>query len=251
MHAYIGNNHDMTTIKKMPAALAPLSTSSPVKIAVVVGLCLLLVVIIYLTTRVVYYEWEHIKYYILCVWGGKHTAGLPTPSRMLGRVLAIIQHAVKIEPCLTLVDFGCGDGEFLYQIHQALPNMRLVGIELVSASAQRSRERFAHIKNIHIETSDMTVYRFQNRPTLLYLYEPLWTLSSGEALPVYRMVLGNLLADVQTQHAVYVLYVSGVHAHLSADFLDCFLPMRVIAHGKVPRFVGANHVWLLTTDVHR
>ena len=240
----------MSTIKKIPPASAPLSTS-PVKIAVVVGLCLLLVVFIYLTTRVVYYEWEQIKYYLLCVRENKHTVGLPTPSRILRRVLAIIQHAVEIEPCLTLVDFGCGDGEFLYHVHQALPNMQLVGIELVSASAQRSRKRFAHVKNIHIETADMTAYRFQNRPTLLYLYEPLWTVSSGEARPVYQMVLENLLADVQTRHAVYVLYVSGVHAHLSADFLDCFLPMRVIAHGKVSRFVGANHVWLLTTEDKR
>ena len=242
----------MTTIKKIPAALdpAPLSTSL-VKIAVVVWLCLLLVVFIYLTTRVVYYEWEQIKYYILCVRGGKHTAGLPTASRMLQRVLTLIQHAVKIEPCLTLVDFGCGDGEFLYQIHQTFPNMQLVGIELVSASAQKSRERFSHIKNIHIETADMKAYRFQNRPTLLYLYEPLWTLSSENAVPVYQMVLEHLLADVQTRHAVYVLYVSGVRAHLSADFLNCFLPMRVIVHRKVSRFVGANHVWLLTTDVHR
>ena len=208
----------------------------------VIGLSCVLFVILWLTVRAVYFEWEQIKYQVSCVWGHRHTAGLPTPPRIVRRALFHLDQVIRLHPDLTIVDFGCGDGIFLDHVHRTFPCTALIGVELEAASAQRSRERFQDVPSIRIETADMATFRFPNQPTLLYLYEPLWTIKAEVALPIYRTVLDHLQQHVEAHHPVLVLYVSGVHAHLTPYF---FAPLRVVAHERIERFIGANHVYVL------
>ena len=200
---------------------------------------LFFIVLLLLVIRALYFEWEQIKYHISCAWGHHHSAGLPTPPHALKHALSYLSN-VPEECCI--IDFGSGNGHFLHQVHQTFPSKTLIGVELDVAAAQRSREKFDDIPQITIITADMSTYRFPNQPTLLYMYEPLWTLKDDDAFPIYRSVLQHLLNEVDRKHPVYVLYISGIHAMLDANF---FAPMHVIAHDRVERFIGCNHIWLI------
>lgn len=50
---------------------------------------------------------------------------------------------LEAERCSQLIDLGCGNGEFLSQVRQRLPNCRLTGVDLSPTAIEETRSRIA------------------------------------------------------------------------------------------------------------
>jgi hypothetical protein len=199
-------------------------------------LCIILVLLLIL----LYYESSHIYYHIKCLLSSKNTSGLPTPTHIRSKITTLIKELPPLS--YTLIDFGCGDGDFINHIHHSFHHT--VGIELDKEQAEFTRKRFYGMPTIDILTMNMIDYDFPRVPHVLYMYEPLWKVSRDEALTVYHTVMKN----VSSSHLYipsYIIYVSGIHPILDETFFSNY-PYTMVHHSRARRILGwnANHIYL-------
>lgn len=196
-----------------------------------------LIIILIIVVIVMIPEQDHIRYHLSCLSSSKNKKGLPTPSPIRNKVLACLDH---ITSNYTIVDFGCGDGEMIDLFQPRFDHV--IGIEIDTDQANRASSRFAPHRNVTIRAMDMTTYAFEQAPTVLYLYEPLWTMSDAEATPIYNKVLSNLSGV--TDH--YLIYVSGIHQQIPESFFSD-RGYAIVSHDTHARFFGIarNHIYLL------
>jgi len=195
----------------------------------------LIIVIILILVMIL--EQDHIRYRLSCLSSSKNKQGLPTPSPIRNKVLAYLDH---ITSNYTVIDFGCGDGEMIDLFQPRFDHV--IGIEMDEDQASRASARFASRQNVTIHAMDMTTYKFEQVPTVLYLYEPLWTAPDDEAVPIYNKVLSNLSGV--SDH--YLIYVSGIHQQLPESLFSDH-GYAVVSHDTHARFFGVahNHIYLL------
>jgi ubiquinone/menaquinone biosynthesis C-methylase UbiE len=60
------------------------------------------------------------------------------PFRMLRKI--VIRRLKIFQPSGTLVDVGCGNGKLLFEIAQALPGLKLVGVDIAEQMLAQARE---------------------------------------------------------------------------------------------------------------
>jgi hypothetical protein len=196
-------------------------------------LCIILVLII-----LFYYESSHIHYHMTCLLSSKNKSGLPTPSHIRSQLMTLIKELPPLS--YTLIDFGCGDGDFINHAHHSFHHT--VGIELDNEQAEFTRKRFHGLPTIDILTMNMIEYSFPSTPFVLYMYEPLWKVSHKDALTVYHTVMKNVS---HSNVPSYIIYVSGIQPILDDAFFSNY-PYTQLHHSRARRILGwnANHIYL-------
>ena len=194
---------------------------------------------------VAYRENDHIRHYIRCKrTPSEGMSGMPTPTHVLRQVARALDRLPFAD--YTLVDLGCGQGEFLWRSHGRFA--RAVGVELDPVTAERARARFDGKNAVEIVTGDMTEYQFKGGPQVVYLYEPLWQMAKKDALPIYGRLFESLAA--QLEPGSYVIYVSGVRPLLDRQFFARHTRFRVRERRRIARDVGyrANLLYVLAVE---
>jgi len=198
---------------------------------IILILSVLLLIILFLVQ-----EKEHVSYYIRNIIFQDPIAALPTPSSVLSRVRSFITNLPSAKQ-FTLVDFGCGEGDVLHHLRHLVK--RSVGIELEKKPAERAYQRFKDIACVTILQQDMTNYTFDNKPTIFYLYEPLWQVKDDQAVrDVYDKVFTNLK---RVTEPVYLIYVTAVlDQKLSEAMIDQY-GFRVLQMERISRSLFFNN----------
>jgi hypothetical protein len=208
---------------------------------IIVSIILYLVLILIYLYLYWFYEKDHILYHIKCLLNNvKNTSGLPTHMHIITKIIKLINNLPKRN--YTLIDFGCGDGDFINQIYKCNNISKVIGIELNSNQAKHTQKRFSKINSIQIKNMDMINYIFQPIPTILYMYEPLWDLTEKNALPIYHTVMKNI-SHLTTP--CYIIYVSGIIPKLDKSFFKLY-PFKMLYHSQIPRLIGLNlnHIYV-------
>ena len=181
-------------------------------------------------------EKEHVSYYIRSAILQDPIASIPTPSSVLNRVKSFISNLPDSKK-FTLIDFGCGEGDVLHHLHHLV--LRSVGIELDKKPAERAYQRFKDTACVTILQQDMKNYSFENKPTIFYLYEPLWQVKDEQAVKdVYHNVFTNLRHVTQP---VYLIYVTAVlDQQLSETMIDQY-GFRILRMERLSRSLFFNN----------
>jgi hypothetical protein len=202
---------------------------------IIVIISIIVIILIILLITFFYYEKDHILYYLSF---SSNKAGLPTPSSVLSIVKNIIQQLPKDN--YTLVDFGCGQGNFINHMYPYVTN--IVGIENHIDQASSTMKRFIFIPSITIKCIDMQDYLFTNNSTILYMYEPLWTMKKEESINIYHTVMKNV---IKVSSLFYIIYVSGIRQLLDNSFFEQY-NFKTLYYTRIKRGLGwnGNHVYL-------
>lgn len=174
---------------------------------VILIVCCIVLLVIYII-----HEYDNINYML----SSNHKEGLPTPWYIINKVIHIIKSIPNFSN-YTLIDFGCGEGKVISTFSHLVKHIH--GIELYPIQATIARVRYHDNPNVTIHLMNMMDYKFEQCPTILYMYEPLWTIKESSVyLPIYNTVLHHLS---QVTYNVYIIYVTGIHPKLDVNF---FIP---------------------------
>lgn len=87
---------------------------------------------------------------------------VPTPHELVDQMVGKLFRASELTESTTLLDPGCGEGEFIAGVlrwceaHDRAVS-RIVGVEQHPERAARARRRFARYKNVEIKTADFLI----------------------------------------------------------------------------------------------
>ena len=136
----------------------------------------------------------------------------------------------EIDANLTLVDFGCSNGDFINYISQY--HSKIIGIEINKKQATATANRFAANSNITIISTDMTNYSVASNH-ILYMYEPMW-LEPDKAIDVYAKVFSKCLAK-------YVIYITGITKLAPVIFFELF-GYKLMYESLINRMIIFNNI---------
>jgi 16S rRNA A1518/A1519 N6-dimethyltransferase RsmA/KsgA/DIM1 with predicted DNA glycosylase/AP lyase activity len=202
-------------------------------------LLLFICIIIILLSIFFLYEKDHIFYHIKALLNpSTNHSGIPTQPHIRKKVLSLLKTLPEMN--YTLIDFGCGDGDFIHIVKDQVNT--IVGIELDASQAEKTRQRFADTPSITIKSMDMVDYKFESIPTIFYMYEPLWLLSKKDADPIYHKVMKNISTVTSP---CYIIYVTSVYPILDESFFNQY-QFEMLHHSLAKRIVGLyeNHIYL-------
>jgi hypothetical protein len=175
---------------------------------VILIVCCIVLLVVYII-----HEYDHIHY----MFTSKHKEGLPTPWYIINKVNHILKSIPHVNN-YTLIDFGCGEGNVITRFSHMVKHIH--GIELDPIQANIAHVRYYNNPTVTIHSMNMMDYRFQQCPTILYMYEPLWTIKESSVyLPIYSTVLRHLS---KVTYDVYIMYVTGIHRKLDVTFFTSF-----------------------------
>ena len=191
-----------------------------------------------------YHEYAPIEYNVKHLIYGEDKSGLPTPLHSRKRIRSIIKSLPRNR--YTLIDFGCGQGDFIKSVIDHPSLHTIVGVELDKKHVDYCKTRFRARSSVSIYHQNMIDYVFPPTPLILYMYEPLWCMNHRDAIPIYRSVLDRFPAHPNN----FVLYISGVSPILDSSFfkeINC----EILHHSRITRGLGwnGNHIYVLHKHV--
>ena len=130
-------------------------------------------------------------------------AAVPSNKSILKKVKQYL-HPIKEE---FFIDFGCGTGSVLLFFHNNFK--KLIGIEIDKKTYQIAIENTKKIKNIEIINTDILKYKFELKNTVLFIYEPLFSLDYKKAVSIYRTLFDNL-SNIFSNNTLKIIYVTGI-----------------------------------------
>ena len=135
---------------------------------------------------------------------------LPTTKDNLVRINSYIKKDFPDNPKkYTLIDFGCGYGDVLLELHDNFNNS--IGIEIDPDVCVKAANNVKKHKDIQIINKDMSKYNFKNTDTVLFMYEPLWSVEKDTADKIYNNVFNKINAVFNNSiKKIYVIYVTGL-----------------------------------------
>jgi hypothetical protein len=157
-------------------------------------------------------------------------AHLPISSLAVDLIWKTLDKMVNYEDAI-FVDFGCGVGASMMMAMIRRPFKCIIGVELNAQTAKfcsnnvaRCTRELAHVvrcKSIVVENMDMINFRLHQDSAsngsasqypnasnvILFMYEPLWTISKVDANVIYRKVFRNMKAScVAMNSKLFVAY---------------------------------------------
>ena len=162
---------------------------------------------------------------------------VPTSNYSLKKLSNMLKHIPNLDT-YTFIDFGCGTGHVLINVHDKVK--RGIGIEIDSSVASVARKN----TNATIHVMDMRKFSFVNEPTVFFLYEPLWNVEKSHAMPIYHRVFSNLVKNVNN---VYVIYISGISSkYLNKEFFDEY-GLKIVKKETFGALLLPRHIYLLNS----
>ena len=138
------------------------------------------------------------------------------------------------------IEFGCADGEIIELVKNDKKIYKIDGIEIDKDLYTITKMRFNKDDNIKIYNDDMQNYKFENTASILYMYEPLWTLDKRKALEIYN----NIFSKIPNNNNFYVIYISGIEQKLNDNFFYSH-NLKKIYEKSINRIFGNNNIYLL------
>ena len=110
----------------------------------------------------------------------------------------------------TFIDFGCGTGHALLYMHNMFNNS--IGIEIDKKTSEYAITNTKNILDIEIINKDMAEYTFSNDDTVLFIYEPLFSVyPESDAIDIYSKVFDNINKVFSNSNKkIYIVYITGV-----------------------------------------
>jgi predicted RNA methylase len=139
------------------------------------------------------------------------TDSLPTTQDNLARINSYIKKDFPDNSKkYTLIDFGCGYGEVLLGLHDNFKSS--IGIEIDSTVCKKAKKNVQQYHDIMIVNKDMAQYNFKKTNTVLFMYEPLWSVEKKTADEIYNNVFNKINTVFQSNSATkfYIIYVTGL-----------------------------------------
>ncbi len=203
---------------------------------------LLIVLFLLVLIKFIYDEHSYIIFMFQYLFMGRPWAAIPLPKNIQNIVKKIMKDDIPDSKKYTFIDFGCADGNVIDLIYKT--TNKAVCIELEKTWTDMAEKRFKGINNIQVLNMDMNNYKYENNPTILFMYEPLWSMKKEDALPIYQSILGKI-NEYKDIHPFYIIYVSGVNPHLDEAFFNQ-LGFHMKQYYKLSRFLGfkKNNVYL-------
>jgi hypothetical protein len=136
---------------------------------------------------------------------------LPTTQDNLFRINSYIKNDFPDDPKkYTLIDFGCGYGDALLGLHANFKNS--IGIEIDSDVCKKAAKNVQKYRDITIVNKDMSKYNFKKINTVLFMYEPLWSVEKEAASKIYNNVFNKINITFNSNSATkfYVIYITGL-----------------------------------------
>jgi hypothetical protein len=195
-----------------------------------------LFLILFLFILLIYFESDQLVYHAKCaVRPSLNQAGLPTPSSIRTTILPWLDKPI-------LIDFGCGDGDFIS--YAASRVKTTIGIELDNEQAQYAQHRFQTNPTITILSMNMKDYMFPTEPFIIYMYEPLWKMNREEAVSLYDEIVSRVPAHGS------IIYVSAYSPLLDEAFF-VQRNFHVVHKARARRILGweANHMYYLSKTI--
>lgn len=119
------------------------------------------------------------------------------------------------------IDFGCGIGNVLMFFKNNFK--KLIGVENDTMNANLAKKNTSLYKNIFIINQDILNYTFTTTNTILYFYEPLFTVNYCDAMKIYNTLFDNInkVFTKNSLHKIYIIYVSGIlRKDITHDFIN-------------------------------
>ncbi len=145
-------------------------------------------------------------------------ASIQSSPRILYALLQVLKKN-NIDPrAYTVVDVGCGDAVFLKELSKYFQHC--VGIEIDKSTAEVAQKNTASCSNVEIHHQDMVDYVFVDRPTIVFMYEPLWMVPQEKAWEIYTQLFQNMFQTLSPDN-VRIAYVNGVYRkRMKQPFLE-------------------------------
>lgn len=133
--------------------------------------------------------------------------------------IPVIQNCIiSIIDCLqqskfTFIDVGSGNGTFLSEIVPYTNFSSYIGVEIDKTNHDEALS--IHSPNVKFINKNILCYEFQETPTMIYLYEPFFSMQFEEAVKLYQ----NIFERLPKQHSVVIIYVTGVSFFGRSDLI--------------------------------
>ena len=164
---------------------------------------LLLLIILY----IIIYHLIHLTHLIHFITRKSEYVSIPTNIIILQNVKKIIYENIHNYYDFTLIDFGCGDGQFIKSMKDDFNH--IIGVEKEHKSYLNSIKNCEYEDNISIINISMEDFTFPNTKTILYMYEPLFLIKDRDIINnIYNKVINNY--KNQGSCKKYILYVKTV-----------------------------------------
>ena len=199
-----------------------------------IDIIIFIFIIIFIIIRLYNTERTYIMYYYESLIYKTNIVGLPIPQNIMNNINNYISNIKNIDK-YTFIDFGCGTGVILQNIHNLVKNVE--GVELDDKLVKIAKLKLDNYHNVHIYNMDMIDYKFKDIDTILYLYEPLWLVKDKEkTLDIYNTVFNNMIRQIKNSNII-IIYCNGVLSKsLDIPFFNKY-NLKLIKLIKFSRFV--------------
>ena len=169
-----------------------------------INIFLFLLIIIIVFTAEFCLNIDHIIHYFYY----RKYSDIPTLPYMIKKIYKFLESITENKlKGYTFVDIGCGDGNLLSKLCKNNMFNKCVGIEINKKSYVKAKNKCKNIKNLYIYNSDALSYKFEQKPTIFYLYEPFFDIEYNKSIQMYNNLLKNI-GNIK-KNDVYVIYITG------------------------------------------
>lgn len=124
-------------------------------------------------------------------------------------VMRMLEETMCRMTCLNIcwLFFGCGSGDIMQSMCPYFQTTH--GIELISTMTKVCKRRFIDVPNVHIHSINMLGYTYCDitRPIVLYMFEPLWTLSKKKRGTKHLQT--SVTQGARGPCILYYIYITG------------------------------------------
>jgi len=199
----------------------------------------IIIILIILVVLFIYNEYSYVEYAFDYIFKKRELAGVSIPLNNKKTILKIIKELPPND--YTFIDFGCGEGNVINLVNKNVNQS--VCIEIEKKLYDIAQNRFKNVNNIKVLNIDMKDYEYKNTPTILFLYEPLWSLKKDKAIKLYEEIFKKIPRKNElgeNAKPFYIIYVTGIYPYLDESFFKN-LNFKKINQYKFNRLLGIKY----------
>ena len=144
---------------------------------------------------------------------------MPLHPKNVKLLLNVIDKSVLLDNYTNFYDIGCGEGNVLEQVASKNLFKYLFGVEISLVSYEKAKQKFRDQLNVKIINKSMDKVIYVDEPSIIYLYEPLWSIkSTDKKLQIYN----DLMQQLNSIQRVIIIYFTGFN-YKNKDIKDDFM----------------------------
>jgi hypothetical protein len=191
-----------------------------------------IIVIVFITLLILYelvYNYEHLSNY----FSGKNSVST------LSKIIKLCKNMIKDYNMqdYIFIDLGCGDGNLI----DLIESKKAVGLEIDEKLYLEAKKKVGH--KATLINCDILDYNYDNKNTLIYMYDPLWKLGKNQAALFYQRIIDNISTISKN---VFLILVSGTLGNTNIQKLANEDPrLEIIEEHNIGSFIIRRNVYLV------